>query len=114
MKKMAVVFHLNDPSERTHQEALRSIQHLIEELPEVYIELVIQGDALPLVMTKHSALASEIRRLQDLGLRVAVCHRTMVRAQVRPCDLLPEMVIVPSAVAHIVQQQQEGFAYVKP
>lgn len=114
MTHRAVVVHLDNASVSMYQRALTNIKHLLEELSDVAVELVVQGDALPMVMRKKSTVASDMQLLQDRGIQVMVCHRSMVNANVSAQDLLPQMVIVPSAIAHLVQRQQEGFAYVKP
>jgi intracellular sulfur oxidation DsrE/DsrF family protein len=82
-------------------------------MPELTVECLVEGDALPLVVRGQSAWAGPIRLLQDLGVRMMVCHRTMVDAKVDASALLPRVIVVPSALTHIVHQQQRGFHYLK-
>ncbi len=111
---IGALFHLNESSPDKQRTALRSIHNLKTEMPDLPIELVVQGDAINIVVAKTSILAGEIHELQQNGLSVTVCRNTMLAKHVQESDLLPNMTIVPSAVGRLVQQQQKGFSYVKP
>ncbi len=108
------VFHINESSSAKQRAALRNIINLIAEMPDLPVELVVQGDAINLVVTTETELAEELRTLQDRGLSVAVCHNTMKAKNISAQQLLPNLTIVPSAVGRLVTRQQEGFSYIKP
>ena len=111
---VGAVFHLNESSPDKQRSALRNIQNLMAEMPDLPVELVVQGDAINMAVAKSSLLAEDIQELQQNGLLVTVCHNTMVAKKVHESDLLPDMTIVPSAVGRLVQRQHDGFSYIKP
>ncbi|MCL6562521.1 MAG: DsrE family protein [Firmicutes bacterium] len=110
----AVLFHLNSGRTEDQRAALRNIENLLAEIPEAQVELVVQGDALPMVQTAHSPLAKELQALCARGVEVAVCRNTMRARGVSEEELLPGMRVVPSAVGELVRRQHEGMAYIKP
>ncbi|MBX5466947.1 MAG: DsrE family protein [Firmicutes bacterium] len=109
-----VVFHLNTGHPDRHRAALTSIANLLAEMPDATVELVIQGDALPLVEAARSTLPLELEALRARGVTVAVCRNTMRARGVSPEALLAGVEVVPSAVGELVRRQLEGFAYLKP
>ncbi|CAB1129204.1 DrsE domain-containing protein [Candidatus Hydrogenisulfobacillus filiaventi] len=109
-----VVFHLNAADPDAHRKALANIANLLNELPDAVVELVVQGDALDLVLTGRSAAAAELDRLQEQGVRVAACANTMRARAVTAAELLAGVSVVPSGVGELVRRQQEGWAYIKP
>lgn len=110
----SVLFHVNDAAGAKHQAAVRNIANLLREMPELEVELVVQGEAITMAKEKESSVRSELASLQQQGLKIAVCHNTMVAKGVQPEQLIANVVIVPSAVGELVRRQGEGAAYVKP
>jgi len=109
-----VLFHVNEASSEKHQAAVRTVRNLLKEMPEAEVEIVVQGDALPMALAQESTLVTELRQLVDQGVRVAVCHNTMKARAVSADALIPGLEVVPSAVGELVRRQQEGMAYIKP
>lgn len=110
----AVLFHVNSGRPEEQRAALRNIENLLAEIPEARVELVVQGEALPMVQSDRSPLAAELQALLARGVEVAVCRNTMRARGVAEEELLPGMRVVPSAVGELVRRQQEGMAYIKP
>lgn len=108
------VFHMNDESPAKHLAVCRNIQNLLAEMPDAEVELVVQGDALPMVLQKETTVADQVARLRQKGVTVAVCRNTLRAKNANPEDLLPDLVVVPSAVGELVRRQGEGMAYIKP
>ncbi|OLZ10487.1 DsrE family protein [Sulfobacillus thermosulfidooxidans] len=111
---LGVVFHVNDASSQKQRAALKNISNLLAEMPEIPVELVVQGDAINLVVSNETTLAQELAALQQQGVVIAVCHNTMKAKGVTEAELLPGMTIVPSAVGELVRRQRQGLAYIKP
>lgn len=109
-----VVFQLNESTPEKHQMVLRNIRNVKQEMPDLFVELVVHGAGLGLVLASHSTLAEEIAQLQSQGVRIAVCQNTMKGKNLTEADLLPGMTVVRAGIAEIIQRQQEGFSYVKP
>lgn len=114
MSSPGVVIHINEGSASKQEAVLRNIKNLIREMPELPVELVVQGDAISIALMEANPYREEVARLQDQGLVVSVCHNTMRAKHVGEADLLPRSLVVPSAMSRLVAQQQSGFAYIKP
>jgi intracellular sulfur oxidation DsrE/DsrF family protein len=113
-EKKGVLFHVNDADAAKQRAALRNIENLLVEMPNMRVELVIQGDAVNMAASSQSRWPGEIQALQDKGVSTVVCLNSMKANNLTEGDLLPSMTIVPSAVGELVRRQQEGMAYVKP
>ena len=114
MIEQGVVFHINESSVQKQRSALKNIENLRTEMPEIPVELVVQGDAITLVVDRESSLKSEAKMLQSQGVVVAVCHNTMRGKGIDETELVGGVKIVPSAVGELVRRQQQGMAYIKP
>ncbi len=109
-----VLFHFNDADPGQQRTALRNVANLRAEMSAIPIEIVIQGDALNLVVASQSQWAGELASLQNQGVSVAVCLNTMKARHVEERELVPGTTVVPSAVGELVRRQHEGMAYIKP
>lgn len=109
-----VVFHLNAGQPELQAKALANVANLLNEMPDARVELVVQGDALDLVVGTRSSAPEQTARLQARGVTVAACANTMRAQGVEPGALLPGVVVVTSGVGELVRRQQEGWAYIKP
>ncbi|MDA8192475.1 MAG: DsrE family protein [Thermaerobacter sp.] len=109
----SVLFHVNEPEPSKHRAVLKSIGNLLAEMPEAVVELVVQGEAIPMVVAERSTVVADLQDLQGRGLLVAVCRNTMVAKGVQASQLLPGSMVVPSAVGELVNKQAGGAAYVK-
>jgi hypothetical protein len=108
------VFHINEASVDKQRKVLKNIENLHKEMPDILVELVVQGDAINLVVDGETALKSEIAQLQQQGVVMAVCQNTMRGKGINREELASVVTIVPSAVGELVRRQQKGMAYIKP
>ncbi len=114
MPSSGVVVHINEDAPGKQQAVLRNVKNLMDELPELHTELVIQGNAISLALSEGNPYLQELKDLQERGLIVSVCHNTMRAKHIEESDLLSHALVVPSAMGRLVAQQQAGFAYIKP
>ncbi len=114
MPSPGVVVHINESSSAKQGAVLRNVKNLIREMPDLPVELVVQGDAISIALMKSNPYLEEVQNLQEQGLQVSVCHNTMRAKHIDESDLLPHAMVVPSAMGRLVTQQQAGFAYIKP
>jgi intracellular sulfur oxidation DsrE/DsrF family protein len=94
--------------------ALRAARGSRKELgPGPEIQIIVQGPAVRL-LTVGSTYAEELDSTsQDSTIEIFACQNSMRSAEVDQADLLPVSGSVPSAVAHLAQQQWNGWAYVR-
>ncbi len=109
-----VVFHLNEADPVKHQMVIRNMRNVKQEMPDLFVELVVHGPGINLAVVDKSTLFEEVKDLLAHGVRIAVCQNTMTAQHITPEQLLPGMTVVPAGIAEIIQRQQEGFSYVKP
>ncbi|GAA1345938.1 hypothetical protein [Arthrobacter roseus] len=92
--------------------AFRSAQNALVAMPEAAIEVVVQGPAVAL-LAHNSAMAEVIGATIEGGIAVVGCGNSMRTSEINPSDLLPGVVSVPAAVAHLAQRQWQTWAYVR-
>lgn len=109
----AVVFHINEAASEKHAAVCHNIVHLLQEIPNAHVELVIQGAAIPMAVTSRTTVRHLVSELRRRGVVIAVCANSMRAQGVLATDLLPDMTVVPAAVAELVYRQAEGMAYIK-
>lgn len=109
-----VVIHLDEADPAKHAAVLRNVSNLMDALePGTDIELVVHGPGISILLP-DSAHRETVRALQHRGLTVDACRNTLRNERIDPDQLMPDSVIVPSGIAHLVILQGEGWAYVRP
>lgn len=109
----SVVIQLNESSPDKHRAVLRNIKNLMDEMPDLHVELVVHGEGIALV-THGSEMAEPVSQLIDRNVTVAVCKNTLKMKKIDETTLLPGMTFVDAGIAELVRRQMEGYAYVKP
>lgn len=114
-KKYRAVFDLSAETPERWDGALKNIENLRRALgPEnVQVELVVHGNAYPLVQRSNTAMEDRLRGLQEAGVQLSLCENTMKRFEVSRESLFPFVGTVDAAVAELVRRQEAGWAYVK-
>ncbi|WP_417221107.1 hypothetical protein [Arthrobacter sp.] len=101
------------PGEPGMRGALRVALNAREQMPDVEIEIIVQGPAVA-QLRAGGGLAREIRGLLGgPGMVVSACANSMRSIDLSPRDLEPGVGVVPAAVSHLTQAQFEGAAYVR-
>ena len=116
-----VLFHL-DNGDRTHmRQVLEEAQHLLARYHadhrQAKVEILADGPGLALLRRHLSPFPARIAALQARypNLIFAACQDTINRLKRRKGidpHLLPQAVIVPSAIAEIVRLQHRGWTYI--
>ncbi|UII22819.1 DsrE family protein [Fulvivirga ligni] len=109
-----VVMQVNRGSSADQKIAIDQIRNVLKALPECKIEVVCHGQAVQLVLKKASEMADEIAGLaKDQFVEFLICQNTLTQNDHHQDEILPEVKVVPSALAHIIVRQGEGWAYIK-
>ncbi|MFF9565699.1 DsrE family protein [Leifsonia sp. NPDC014704] len=109
-----VVIHLNEADPIKHGAVLRNIRNLMDALGAgTDLELVVHGPGISIVLP-DSPHRETLRALQHGGLIVDACQNTLRSMEIGPEQLVPDSVIVPSGIAHLVIRQRNGWAYLRP
>jgi uncharacterized protein len=113
-KPAKIVFDITSKDTLAHQTVIRHVKGTAEAYPDVQLEVVVYGGALPMLMTEKSTEAARIQELaKNKNISFRACEGTMKRYNVAKNQLLPGVGTVPDAIMEIVKKQGEGWGYIK-
>jgi len=95
------------------ERALKLASNMHEVLKDTKFEVVVFGPAVKLL----TALSDEvplIQRVQEEGIKLIACGRSLKSDHVSADDLMPDIPVVPFGAVYIVQKQKAGWQYFKP
>src|ERR1700760_831416 len=88
---------------------------------EVDIDLVTYGPGLNMLRTDTSPVKDRVKSLKDYAfpskIQFSACGNTkegMEKKEGHPVSLVPESVIVPAGVVHLMELQEKGWSYIRP
>ena len=119
---MRIVFHLTSPDMTTAGDLLDEVETMLGAYQQkdrpLRVEVVAQGDGLALLRERLSRYKGRIEALADQygNLTFVACANTVHRAEVKEGTevvLLPNAELTESGVAHVVERQKEGWAYIR-
>lgn len=76
------------------------------------IEVIVQGAGVKL-LAAGSPATEAINAARQLDVKLLACGNSMRSAGLEEIDLIPGVGAVPAAIAHLVERQWDGWAYVK-
>jgi intracellular sulfur oxidation DsrE/DsrF family protein len=112
MTAYKTIVQLNHHDETLYKSSLRQLSNLKTALPEVLVEVAVHGSAYSLLLAS-SSFKNTLEHLHQQGIEWLLCQNTLNAHQLTSDNLLPFVKIIPSAVAHIVVRQSEGWSYLK-
>jgi intracellular sulfur oxidation DsrE/DsrF family protein len=111
----------NDPQlmNLTLNNASNVFKHYSDLNESVQIEIVTYGPGLHMLRSDTSPVKDRIETIAATydGISFQACGNTMANMKKKSgkdVPLLPQASIVPSGVVHLVQRQEEGWAYIRP
>ncbi|MBS1697831.1 MAG: DsrE family protein [Actinobacteria bacterium] len=107
-----ILIHAFDEDPAVVAGALRVGRNAAQALPDIIVQVVVQGIAVTGVTT-DGGFDEDIAETLARGVRVVACGNSMHRAHVEPSQIAPGVDVVPSAVAHLAERQWAGAAYVR-
>ncbi|MCO6497446.1 MAG: DsrE family protein [Chitinophagaceae bacterium] len=111
-QNLRVVIQLSDDQVGVQKAVIGQIANLRDALNEIKIELVIHSRGIGIVL-KDSKWQHHLRKIVEDRVAILVCRNTMDAHNFSPADLLDFVKVIPSAVAHLVVRQSEGWSYLK-
>lgn len=112
MMDYLVVIQCSSGETDVQKAVLGQINNLIQSIPEIGIELVVHSRGVSFI-EKGTHWHKQLQDLHNKNVRILVCQHTLNAAQLEKDQLLPFVSIIPSAVAHLVRRQAEGWQYLK-
>lgn len=109
-----VVLHLSEASPDKHRAVLRNALNLLRELePGTPVEVVVHGEAARLGLPGQET-APALAEAFEAGIGLAVCRNSLRSMGLDDDAVTPGAVVVQSGVAHLVDRQRQGWAYLRP
>jgi len=121
-QEMKLVLHVTTNAKHKINTVLDEAEALLESYSalkkQVKLDVLTNGKGLALLHAKHSPYSERIQALQEKykNLTFKACQNAINRARKRSGKevvILPQAVIVPSALGEIIKKQQDGWSYIK-
>ncbi|MEZ2442712.1 DsrE family protein [Chitinophaga sp. RCC_12] len=114
---MQVVFQITSGERDAQLSMLGQLNNLLhytsERQTRVAIEVVVHGHAWNLLLPESHPFPEKIASLQGRSVRFLICQNTLNSRQLAADQLFPFVEVVPAAIAHLIERQQEGWAYIR-
>jgi len=121
--RLVIQVDQNDPA--VMNLALNNATNIIEYYrgkgEDVDIDLVTYGPGLYMLRADTSPVQERLKQLKDYAfpstIQFSACNVTKVgmeKKEGHPVDLVPEAMIVPSGVVHLMELQEKGWSYLRP
>lgn len=107
-----VVLQLTSNDHAVQKSALSHIHNIQKAFEHIVIELVTHGDGIELLL-KESPLVEKLQLLHETGVQLLICQNAMDAKHLSTSDFLSFSTLVPSAVAHLIVRQSEGWSYLR-
>jgi len=117
-----LVLHVTTNAEHKINTVLDEAEALLESYmssnKQVKLNILSNGKGLALLQAYHSPYSKRIQALQAKykNLTFLACQKALNRKRLltkKQTAIIPEAVIVPSALGEIMKKQQEGWSYIK-
>jgi intracellular sulfur oxidation DsrE/DsrF family protein len=107
-----VVIQLSSNELLVQKATISQLNNILNAFPSVSIELVMNGPGIDLIL-KDAFLINTLEQLSEKGIQFMVCKNSLNHKNMDHNSILPFCKIVPSALAHLVVRQHEGWSYIK-
>ena len=116
MKQYQVIFHLDEEPLEKVTFVLNNILNLLNDLgsQNVDVELLVNGPAVKAFKAEESPISELISRVLDQSVAIVLCNNALNLFELKPKEMLPDAIVVPSGVGELVRKQAEGWAYIRP
>lgn len=107
-----VVIQLSSGEVAVQKATISQLNNILNAFDTVSVELVMNGTGIDLLLT-DTLYNNTLERLYEKGIQFLVCKNTLNHRNLSSTSILPFGTIVPSAIAHLIIRQQEGWSYIK-
>jgi hypothetical protein len=111
--KHRIVIQFNEADSVSQVRSLMQVENIRKVWPEAEIEVVCLGGGLDLLTTKSCKVNARIDEWKQKGVMFAACNNTMNLRGIKAEDLIPQAVVIPSAVIELAIKQEAGWSYFK-
>ena len=110
-----IVFDVTSTDSKAHRSTLLMMNVMSKSYPNSVLEVVVYGEALPMLLKNQSTVAKEIELFKNNdNVRFTACEVSMrLLFNVGKEALLPGVGTIENAVPDIVEKQHRGWGYIK-
>jgi intracellular sulfur oxidation DsrE/DsrF family protein len=114
-EKAKLVIQVSDNDTGKWNLALNNAKNIQKDLGKanVELEIVVFGPGINMLKAE-SEVGNRVAEAVDSGIKVLACQNTMRNQKLNKDDMLGSIGYVPAGVIQIMQQQQKGYAYLRP
>ena len=101
--------------------ATNVIEYYRAKKEDVDVDIVAYGPGLHMLRADSSPVQDRIKRIKDIvfpgKLQFSACNNTkegMEKTEGHAISILPDAIMVPSGVVHLMELQEQGWSYVRP
>src|SRR4051812_4196000 len=101
--------------------ATNVIEHYRAKKEEVDVDIVAYGPGLHMLRADTSPVQDRIKRIRNMvfpgKIQFSACNNAkeaMEKTEGRAISILPDAIMVPSGVVHLMELQEQGWSYVRP
>ena len=111
-KKYKVVIQLSGNDSKLQKATIGQVNNILKALEDIDIEVVTHSHGIEMLFN-HSLLKNNLDQLHQKGVAFLVCQNAMAAQNIEKDSLLPFARVIPSAVAHLIVRQSEGWSYLR-
>ncbi len=112
-KKHRIVIQVTTPDTAAYRSVARQINNVLAKWPTAQIEVVAHNKGIGMLEQKKSNVASELVALKAQGIQFLACEQTLKQHKLEKKDILPTAGFVERGIIHIVERQEQDWAYIK-
>ena len=113
--RQKIIFDVTSTDTKVHQSTLLMMKVMSADYPDMLFEVMVYGEALPMLMKNQSTVASDIVSFIDNdNVKFTACEVSMeLIFKIGKEQLLDGVGTVENAVPDIAMKQQNGWGYIK-
>lgn len=112
-KTHRIVFQITTPDTSAYRSLARQLNNVLAKWPDAQIEVVAHNKGIGMLEKKKSNVSGEITALTAHGVKFVACEQTLKQQKLEKTDILPDAGFVERGLVHVVERQEQGWAYIK-
>lgn len=112
-KTHRIVFQITTPDTSAYRALTRQLNNVLDHWPQARVEVVAHNKGINLLVKDKTNVPAELTALKKRGVDFYACEFTLRQLSIPKADIIAESGYVERGIVHIVERQEEGWAYIK-
>jgi intracellular sulfur oxidation DsrE/DsrF family protein len=108
-----IVFHMTTPDTAAYRALTKQITNVRKEWPSAQIEVVAHNKGISMLLREKTNIQPQLTELKAQGITFLACENTLRQQKLEKSQIVGESGFVPGGLIHIVERQEQGWAYIK-